>query len=85
MRDRLVVTDHRSRNPAGNKRILITPRSDPPLRSGTYFVSVVLIATGVVANCTLTAEVELDEEDQTPISGGPLTPGQPADFRLGAG
>ena len=81
--DRLVVTDHRSRNPAGNERILITPRSDPPLRAGTYFVSVVVWATGVVANCTLTAEVELDEEDQTPISGGPLTPGQPADFRLG--
>ena len=81
--DRLVVTDHRSRNPAGNERILITPRSDPPLRSGTYFVSVIVWATGVVANCTLTAEVELDEEDQTPISGGTLTPGQPADFRLG--
>ena len=80
--DRL-VTDHRSRNPAGNERILITPRSDPPLRSGTYFVSVIVWATGVVANCTLTAEVELDEEDQTPISGGTLTPGQPADFRLG--
>ena len=81
--DRLVVTDHRSRNPAGNERILITPRSDPPLRSGTYFVSVIVWATGVVANCTLTAEVELDGEDQTPISGGTLTPGQPADFRLG--
>ena len=81
--DRLVITDHRSRNPAGNERILITPRSDPPLRSGTYFVSVIVWATGVVANCTLTAEVELGEEDQTPISGGTLTPGQPADFRLG--
>ena len=81
--DRSLVTDHRSRNPAGNERILITPRSDPPLRAGTYFVSVVVWATGVVANCTLTAEVELDEEDQTPISGGTLTPGQPADFRLG--
>ena len=80
--DRL-VTDHRSRNPAGNERILITPRSDPPLRSGTYFVSVIVWATGVIANCTLTAEVELGEEDQTPISGGTLTPGQPADFRLG--
>ena len=81
--DRSLVTDHRSRNPAGNERILITPRSDPPLRSGTYFVSVAVWATGVVANCTLTAEVELDGEDQTPISGGTLTPGQPADFRLG--
>ena len=50
---------------------------------GTYFVSVAVFATGVVANCTLTAEVELDGEDQTPISGGTLTPGQPADFRLG--
>ena len=81
--DQSLVTDHRSRNPAGNERILITPRSDPPLRSGTYFVSVAVWATGVVANCTLTAEVELDGEDQTPISGGTLTPGQPADFRLG--
>ena len=81
--DRSLVTDHRSRNPAGNERILITPRSDPPLRSGTYFVSVIVWATGVIANCTLTAEVELDGEDQTPISGGTLTPGQPADFRLG--
>ena len=44
--DRLVVTDHRSRNPAGNERILITARSDPPLRSGTYFVSVVLMGHG---------------------------------------
>ena len=81
--DRLVVTDHRSRNPTGNEEIIITRQSDPPLRSGTYFVSVIVWATGVVANCTLTAEVELDEEDQTPISGGTLTPGQPADFRLG--
>ena len=27
--------------------------------------------------------MELDGEDQTPISGGTLTHGQPADFRLG--
>ena len=67
----------------GNEEIVITPQSDPPLRAGTYFVSVGVFATGVIANCTLTAEVELDEEDQTPISGGTLTPGQPADFRLG--
>ena len=78
-----LVTDYRSRNPTGNEEIVITPQSDPPLRAGTYFVSVGVFATGVIANCTLTAEVELDEEDQTPISGGTLTPGQPADFRLG--
>ena len=78
--DQSLVTDHRSRNPAGNERILITPRSDPPLRSGTYFVSVAVWATGVVANCTLTATVD---EGEDMISGGTLTPGQPADFRLG--
>ena len=83
LQDGRVVTNYSSRNPTGNEEIVITPPSDPPLRSGTYFVSVGVFATGVVANCTLTAEVELDEEDQTPISGGTLTPGQPADFRLG--
>ena len=81
--DGRVVTNNSSRNPTGNEEIVITPQSDPPLRAGTYFVSVGVFATGVIANCTLTAEVELDEEDQTPISGGTLTPGQPADFRLG--
>ena len=54
--DGRLVTDYSSRNPTGNERILITPRSDPPLRAGTYFVSVVLFATGVVVNCTLTAD-----------------------------
>ena len=67
----------------GTEEIVITPQSDPPLRAGTYFVSVGVFATGVVANCTLTAEVELDGEAPPPISGGPLVPGQPADFRLG--
>ena len=83
VQDRRVVTDHRSRNPAGNERILVTPRSDPPLRAGTYFVSVAVWAIGVVANCTLTAEVELEGEAPPTISGGTLMPGQPADFRLG--
>ena len=67
----------------GTEEIIITPQSDPPLRAGTYFVSVGVFATGVVANCTLTAEMELDGEAPPPISGGPLVPGQPADFRLG--
>ena len=81
--DGRLVTDHNDRNPAGNERILITPRSDPALRAGTYFVSVGVWATGVVANCTLTAEVELEGEAPPMISGGTLEPGQPADFRLG--
>ena len=69
---------------AGTEEIVITRQSDPPLRAGTYFVSVAVLATGVVANCTLTAEVELDGEAPPPMPGGrPLTPGQPVSFRRG--
>ena len=78
-----VVADYSSEGITGNERIVITPQSDPPLRAGTYFVSIVLFDTGVVAEGTLTAEVELDGESPPPISGGPLTPGQPSAFRLG--
>ena len=82
--DGMVVTDYySSRGPTGNEKIVISRQSDPPLRAGTYFVSLGVFDTGVVARCTLTAEMELDEEAPPPISGGPLVPGQPADFRLG--
>ena len=77
------VSDYSSEGITGNERIVITPRSDPPLQAGTYFVSIALFDTGVVAEGTLTAEVELEGESPPPISGGPLTPGQPTDFRLG--
>ena len=82
VQDRRVVADYASEGITGNERIVITPRSDPPLQAGTYFVSIALFDTGVVADGTLTAEVELDGESPPPISGGPLTPGQPTDFRL---
>ena len=78
-----VVSDYASREPTGNEEIVITPQSDPPLRAGTYFVSVGLFDTGVVAMATLTAEVERDDTPLPPIGGGPLTPGQPSAFRLG--
>ena len=41
VQDGRVVFDHGSRNPDGNERIGITRRSDPPLRAGTYFVSII--------------------------------------------
>ena len=78
-----VVADYSSEGITGNERIVITPQSDPPLQAGTYFVSIALFDTGVVAEGTLMAEVELDGESPPPISGGPLTPGQPSAFRLG--
>ena len=75
-----VVSDYASREPTGNEEIVITPQSDPPLRAGTYFVSVALYDTGVVAMGTLTVTVERDDTPLPPIGGGPLTPGQPDDL-----
>ncbi|MDE2927703.1 MAG: PPC domain-containing protein [Acidobacteriota bacterium] len=85
VQDGRVVYDYASRGDTGDEEIVITPDSDPQLQAGAYFVSVLLYDTGVTAECTLTAEVERDDdgEDPEPIGGGPLTPGQPSDFRLG--
>ena len=63
VQDRRVVADYASEGITGNERIVITPRSDPPLQAGTYFVSIALFDTGVVADGTITAEVETDAED----------------------
>lgn len=35
----LVVADHRAEDLSGNETLLITTRSTPPLRSGTYFIA----------------------------------------------
>ncbi|MCY3777728.1 MAG: trypsin-like serine protease [Candidatus Aminicenantes bacterium] len=48
---------------ADDERIGITRRSDPPLRAGTYFVSIIVIETGAVAEGTITATVDTDAAD----------------------
>ena len=53
-----VVSDYSSTGPTGNERIVVTPQSDPPLRAGTYYVSLMLRTTGAVAEVTLTAEFD---------------------------
>ena len=58
VRDRRVVSDRSSTGTSGNERIVITRSSDPPLRAGTYYVSLALLDTGVVAEGTLTATVQ---------------------------
>ena len=63
MQDGRPVFDHASLGFTGNERIGITRRSDPPLRAGTYFVSIAVFDTGVVAEGTLTATVETDAAD----------------------
>ena len=44
-----VVSDYSSTGDTGNEEIVITPSSSPPLRAGTYFVSIALVDTGVVS------------------------------------
>ena len=79
-----VVSDYSSDSVfAGTEKVVITRQSDPPLRARTYFISIGVVETGVVAMCTLTVTVERDDAPLPTISGGPLTPGQPAAFRLG--
>ena len=53
-----VVSDYSSTGPTGNERIVVTPQSAPPLRAGTYYVSLMLRTTGAVAEVTLTAEFD---------------------------
>ena len=60
------VSDHASLGLTGDERIGITRRSDPPLRAGTYFVSIRLYDTDVVAEGNLTATVETDAADPHP-------------------
>ena len=58
VREGRTVSDYFARNESGNEEIVITRSSSPPLRAGTYYVSLALIDTGVVAEGTLTAQVE---------------------------
>lgn len=52
--DGAVVADYRSDGQTGNERIVITGHSDPPLRPGTYFVSLGLYSTDEKPEGTLT-------------------------------
>ena len=58
VRNGRVVSDYLSEGPTGNEQIVVTRQSDPSLRAGTYFVSLMLRTTGVVAEVTVTAEFD---------------------------
>ena len=62
--DGSIISDYRSEGPTGNEQIVITHRSDPPLRAGTYFVSLALHTTGFAAEGRLTAMINF-----TPAGG----------------
>ena len=78
-----IVSDYASTGLTGNEEIVITGESDPPLRAGTYFISIGLFDTGVVAEGTLTVTVDSDDTPGGSIGGGTLTTGQPVTFSLG--
>ena len=92
LRDRRVVSDYSSETTSGNERIVITRSSDPPLRAGTYYASLALFDTGVVAEGTLTATIETggggtttDDHGDTPAAATALSPGSPAQGRIETG
>ena len=64
IQDGNVVSDYSSEGSTGNEQIVVTRQSDPPLRAGTYFVSVLVFDTGVVAEGTVRAEFD------TPLQTG---------------
>ena len=84
VQDGRVLSDHSSTGSSGNERLRITRYSNPPLRAGTYYISLALYDTGAAAEGALTATLSFAEE-QPPArqSGGPLAIGRPAPFRLG--
>ena len=64
LKTRKSLSDYSSEGPTGNEEIIITRQSDPPLRAGTYFVSLGVRTTGVVAEGTVRAEFD------TPLQTG---------------
>ncbi len=56
VREGRVVADFSSTNVSGDERITITPGSNSPLRSGTYWVAIVVYTPGVATAGTLEAQ-----------------------------
>jgi hypothetical protein len=52
------VSDHQASTDSGNEQIIITPASSPPLKPGTYYLSLGLFTAGAPATGTITASVE---------------------------
>ncbi len=71
LKDGRIVSDHYSRGVSGNEEVVVTRSSNPPLRAGTWFVSLALYGTGVVSEGTVTAELQV--EGEPPPSGPPIS------------
>lgn len=52
-----VTADHRAEGPGGDKIIVVTLTSSPPLRSGAYHIGIGIVTPGTPANFVLTVTV----------------------------
>jgi hypothetical protein len=78
-----VVTDYASTSPYADETVVIDAASEPPLRPGTYYVSVAVYTQGVPVSGTILATVERTPV-QTPGAQAVLRPEVPARFSLPA-
>jgi hypothetical protein len=77
-----IVADYGATSRFGDEILTIDLRSQPPLRTGPYFISIGLFTKNVPASGTITATVERSNFNLT--SGTVLRNGTPALFRLPA-
>jgi uncharacterized protein (TIGR03437 family) len=78
-----VISDYSSTGESGDELITISSGSNPPLRSGAYYISLALFTTGMAAEGTLTATVEGAASASARLPAT-LTSGQAANFTLPA-
>ncbi|OYW07374.1 MAG: hypothetical protein B7X34_11160, partial [Acidobacteriia bacterium 12-62-4] len=80
--DGRIVTDYRSEGPAGEELLDITAGSTPPLRAGTYFISLGMFTPNVQAEGQVI--VYIDTAAAPPQAQVELTSGTPGRFALPA-
>lgn len=80
--DGRIVTDYRSEGPAGEEQLDITAGSTPPLRAGTYFISLAMYTPNVEAQGQVI--VYIDTAAAPPAAQVELTSGTPGRFTLPA-
>jgi hypothetical protein len=78
--DNDVVADYRSEGTTGNETITITSASSPPLRPGTYYISIGLFSKGVPSTGTITATIE--RSSQQTSTAREITSGVAANYVL---
>ena len=77
-----VVADYRSESDTGDETIVITPQSNPPLRSGTYFIALGLFTPNVRVQGTIVATVNAGQGGNAVAQ--PLLVGVQQAFRITA-